>query len=127
MLPARPGFDSSMARLSLLIIFGGSGYPLLCAQVMHDFQEFGVRYLAVALARTRWAARRVARQWIGRALLDGGRMHRGGVIPQVLAIAPFALRDLLSVDRDVARRLDADADLRSVHRHDGYFNIIADA
>src|SRR5882757_10679076 len=69
----------------------------------------------------------VARRWIGRALLDGGRMHRGGVIPQVLAIAPFALRDLFSVDRNVARRLDADADLRSVHRHDGYFNVVADS
>jgi hypothetical protein len=127
MLPARPGFDSGMARLSLLIIFGGSGYPLLCAQVMHDFQEFSVRYLVVALARNPWAARRGRPAMDRPCLLDGGRMHRGGVIPQVLAIAPFALRDLLSVDRDVARRLDADADLRSVHRHDGYFNIIADA
>jgi hypothetical protein len=54
MLPAGPGFDSSMARLSLLIIFGGTGYPLLCAQVMHDFQEFSVRYLVVALARNPW-------------------------------------------------------------------------
>jgi hypothetical protein len=44
----------------------------------------------------------------------------------VLAVAPFALRDLLSVHRDFARRLDADSDLRSVHRHDGDFNVVAD-
>ena len=44
----------------------------------------------------------------------------------VLAVAPFALRDLFAVHRDIARRLDADSNLRSVHRHDGDFNVVAD-
>ncbi|MEA3135640.1 MAG: hypothetical protein QOG17_3486 [Gammaproteobacteria bacterium] len=39
MLPARPGFDSSMARLSLLIIFGGSGYPLCALKSCMTFKS----------------------------------------------------------------------------------------
>ena len=71
----------------------------------------------------------VRRTGRGAGLLDRGGMlaDRGRMLAQVLAVAPFTLRDLLSVDRDVARRFDADADLRSVHRHDGYLNVVTDA
>jgi len=41
------------------------------------------------------------------------------------AIAPLAFGDFLTVDRNVARRFDADANLSSIHRHDGDFNVIA--
>lgn len=37
----------------------------------------------------------------------------------------FALRDFFTVDDHVARRFDADANLRAVHRHDGHFNVVA--
>jgi hypothetical protein len=41
--------------------------------------------------------------------------------------ALFAFRDFLAIDGDIAGRLDADANLRTVHRHHGYFHIVADA
>src|ERR1700733_10505622 len=45
---------------------------------------------------------------------------------QQLSVPLLALGDLLSVDCDVARRLDADSNLRAVHRHYGDLNILAD-
>jgi hypothetical protein len=41
--------------------------------------------------------------------------------------ALFAFRDFLAIDSDIAGCLDADANLRTVHRHHGHFDIIADA
>jgi hypothetical protein len=43
------------------------------------------------------------------------------------ALALFAFRDFFPIDGDIARRLDTDAHLRTVHRHHGHFHIIADA
>jgi hypothetical protein len=45
----------------------------------------------------------------------------------VIPIALLALRDFLAVHGNVAGRLDADANLRSIYRHDGHFDVIADA
>jgi hypothetical protein len=41
---------------------------------------------------------------------------------------PFALlafRDFLTIDGNIPGRLDADANLRAVHRHHGHFDIVA--
>jgi hypothetical protein len=43
------------------------------------------------------------------------------------SFALFAFRDFLAIDGDIAGRLDADANLRTVHRHHGHFHIVADA
>jgi hypothetical protein len=45
----------------------------------------------------------------------------------VFAIALLAFRNFLAIYRDVPRRLDADAHLGAVHRHHGYFNVVADS
>jgi hypothetical protein len=50
-----------------------------------------------------------------------------GVAAQRLALALFSFRDFLTVNGDIARCFDADADLRAVHRHHGYFDIVANA
>jgi hypothetical protein len=44
-----------------------------------------------------------------------------------VSFALFAFRDFLSIDSDIAGSLDADSDLRTVHRHHGHLDIIADA
>ena len=44
-----------------------------------------------------------------------------------LTISPFAFRNFFSVDSNIARRLDADADLSAIHRHDSDFNVVADS
>src|ERR1700722_3614796 len=44
-----------------------------------------------------------------------------------LSLALLAFRDFLAVHRYVTGRLDADAHLRTVHRHHGHFHIIANA
>jgi len=44
-----------------------------------------------------------------------------------VSFALFSCRDFLAIDSDAAGRLDADANLRTIHRHHGYFDIIADA
>jgi hypothetical protein len=44
----------------------------------------------------------------------------------ILAVAAFALRDFFAVHSDIARRLDTNSNLRSVHRHDGDFDVVAD-
>jgi hypothetical protein len=54
--------------------------------------------------------------------LGGVSFALGGV-----SFALFALRDLLSIDSDIAGSLDADSDLRTVHRHHGHLDIVADA
>jgi hypothetical protein len=46
---------------------------------------------------------------------------------RTLAITPLADRDLLAIDSDVPRRFDPDANLGPVDRHDGDFDVIADA
>jgi hypothetical protein len=42
-------------------------------------------------------------------------------------LALLSFRDFLAIDHDVARCLDADADLRAAHGHHGQFDIVADA
>jgi hypothetical protein len=44
-----------------------------------------------------------------------------------LFVSALALRDFLAVDDHVARRLDADAHLSAVDRHDGHFDLVTDA
>jgi hypothetical protein len=56
------------------------------------------------------------------AMSYGGASARSG-----LSLALLAFRDFFPIDGDIARRLDADAHLRTVHRHHGHFHIIANA
>jgi hypothetical protein len=51
-----------------------------------------------------------------------GKLRSGGI-----SFALFAFRDFLAIDSDIAGSLDADSDLRTVHRHHGHLDIIADA
>jgi hypothetical protein len=44
-----------------------------------------------------------------------------------LALALLAFRNFLAIDGNISRRFDADADLRSVHCHDGHLHIVPDA
>jgi hypothetical protein len=52
----------------------------------------------------------------------GGKLRSGGI-----SFALFAFRDFLAIDSDIAGSLDADSDLRTVHRHHGHLDIVADA
>jgi hypothetical protein len=60
--------------------------------------------------------------WKGAILGSRFRLAMSG-----LSLALFAFRDFLPVYCYITGRLDADAHLRTVHRHHGYFHIIADA
>jgi hypothetical protein len=53
--------------------------------------------------------------------------RRGGGLGRRLSLALLAQGDFLAIYRDIARRLDADADLRTVDGHHRYFYLIADA
>jgi hypothetical protein len=46
---------------------------------------------------------------------------------RTIFFAAFTLRDFFAVDDHVARRFDADANLRSIHRHHGDFNVVANS
>jgi hypothetical protein len=42
-------------------------------------------------------------------------------------LAPLPFRDFFAVNDHIARRFDADANLRAIHCHDGDFDIIANS
>src|ERR1700678_540733 len=71
----------------------------------------------------RWA-RKWRRVFLRTACADDSRGW--DLLLQQLSVPLLALGDLLAIDCDVARRLDADSNLRAVHRHDGDLNILAD-
>jgi hypothetical protein len=57
----------------------------------------------------------------------GDELRRDLARSRRISFALFAFRDFFPIDGDIAGRLDADAHLRTVHRHHGHFHIIANA
>ncbi len=45
----------------------------------------------------------------------------------MLFFSALAFSDFFAVDADIDGRLDADANLRTVHRHDGDFDVVTNS
>jgi hypothetical protein len=89
------------------------GLPLLCAENGYQLQE------GQTAAQNPCEFRGAEIKKPARAAAS---LRSGGI-----SFALFAFRDFLAIDSDIAGSLDADSDLRTVHRHHGHLDIVADA